>query len=90
MEANQNRDIDFSNYSGPKKTVDKLAAPPDLEKENRKNKIYMIVIAVCILLGIAFWGLYFMQNAPSKAVPGAMINEAGPRANLPGGGSLPR
>jgi hypothetical protein len=33
--------------------------------------------------------LGFGKPAPSKTVPGAMINEAGPGANLPGGGPLP-
>lgn len=88
MERDQSKDIDFSNYSGPKKTVNKFVAPPDLDKEGKKNKIYMIVIAVCVLLGGIFWAMYLGvgKPAPSKTVPGAMINEAGPGANLPGGG----
>jgi hypothetical protein len=92
METNQNSDIDFSNYSGSKKTAGKIVAPPDLDRENKKNKIYMIVIVICVLLGGIFWAMYLGvgKPAPSKTIPGAMINGAGPGANLPGGGPLPR
>ncbi len=75
METNQNSGVDFSGFSNlPKSTNNnKVVVPPDFDRQERKNKVQLIIIAVCVSLGIVFWGMYFARNAaktaPAEGIP---------------------
>ena len=67
MDSNQNKGIDFSDYTAKPQT--EIVAPPDLDRGAKKKKIQIIIIIVCLVLTVAFWGYYFyQQNAKNQTV----------------------
>lgn len=82
MGTNQNNDIDFSDYRPEVGQTPVFAAsPPDLDRESRKRKIQLGIVAVCLILAIGFWGYYFYsQSAKNRIsetdiIPAEMIPE---------------
>ncbi|HOI97770.1 MAG TPA: hypothetical protein PLA19_04690 [Candidatus Pacearchaeota archaeon] len=80
METEQNKDIDFSDYSAKTPLPSGVVAPPDIGKEERKKKIQIIIVVAGFILTAAFWGYYFYgqnaKNQPSNYdISGEMIPE---------------
>ncbi len=81
MGTDQNKDIDFSDYSAKTPLpASGVVAPPDFGREEKKKKIQIVVIVAGFILTAAFWGYYFYgQNAKSQPsnydVSGEMIPE---------------
>jgi hypothetical protein len=80
METNQNKDIDFSNYSAKTPPLSGVVMPPDFGRGERKKKIQIIVVVAGFILTAAFWGYYFYgqnaKNQPSNYdISGEMIPE---------------
>lgn len=82
METDQNKDIDFSNYcSQSAANVPANAVPPDFEREEKKKKIQLAIIVVCLILAVGFWGYYFYQQSAKNRmietdiIPAEMIPE---------------
>ena len=54
--------IDLSGYASSKKIAGGNFGLT-VGRRPKKNKIYIILIAVCTVIGLFFWGIYFSQNA---------------------------
>lgn len=81
---NDQNGVDFSNYLKNKPQKDSLPAKfqvPYNKKIQKKKKIQIIVIMVCLMLVVVFWSIYFAQNPifkkssqhtmpPKETIPG--------------------
>ncbi|MFZ3073773.1 MAG: hypothetical protein WA093_01430 [Minisyncoccales bacterium] len=77
MERNQSKDIDFSDYRPSAGATPAVAATtPDFERQEKKKKIQLAVIIVCLILAVGFWGYYFyQQDARTRTVNYEMVPE---------------
>lgn len=72
MEENQNKGVDLSDYLNSRK-ANTFAQLSDLEKNKakneQKNKIYIAIIIVCVLIMAGLWSYYSSQNSePVKKI----------------------
>lgn len=79
MDSNQNQPADFSDYA-PKAGDNNAMPARDLDRENKKRKIQIIIIIAGFILAAGFWGYYFYsQSAKNQAadiiIPAEMIPE---------------
>ena len=60
METSSSKNIDLSNYAVKPKI--NIAVPLDFDRENKKKRIQIAVIVICMIVTAAFWGYYFYQR----------------------------
>jgi|GEM_PF-2803849 len=55
--------VDLSSYATTKKKEKTISDP---NKNKKKNKIYFLIIAACLIAMVALWGYYFSQGQPEE------------------------
>lgn len=66
MEKKDNNIIDFSRFkiekSEEKRKVENLRLLKQFEKQGSRNKVYIVIIIVCVVLMIVLFSIYFYRQ----------------------------